>query len=120
MTSFSKQGIRRWSLALALVAALVSPSRADDVDDYVREEMDKRKIPGLAFAVVRDGDVIKQEVHGLASVELGVEVQPETVFLLASIIKTFVSTAILRLVESGELALDDSVTERASARTSRR
>lgn len=47
----------------------------------------------------------------MANVELEVPVQAQTVFLIASITKTFVSAAILSLVEEGSLSLDDPVTK---------
>jgi len=41
---------------LAALLATISPSlRADAIDDYLRREMELRKIPGLAWAVVENG-----------------------------------------------------------------
>ena len=57
---------------LLYVPLSASPARADGVDDYVREQMRLRHVPGLALAVVRDGRVIKES--GYASVELEVPV----------------------------------------------
>ena len=63
------------AFALLLYAPLsVSPARADRVDDYVREQMRLRHVPGLALAVVRDGRIIKESGYGLASIELEVPV----------------------------------------------
>ena len=99
--------IRLTALILAAHAAL----SADAVDDYIHAEMKSRKIPGLALAIVKDGAAVKQEVYGVANVELSTPTQPETVFVLASITKTFVSSAVLMLVEEGKFSLDDSVTK---------
>ena len=94
---------------LLLVALSVSALLADDVDNFIRAEMAKRRIPGLALAIVRDGKVVKQETYGLASVELNVPVRPDTVFMLASLTKAFTGAAVLALVDDGKIALDDPI-----------
>ncbi len=52
-------------LTLSLLALFAA--RADDVDDYIRAEMERQHIPGLALAVVRDGHIEKTAAYGLAS-----------------------------------------------------
>jgi CubicO group peptidase (beta-lactamase class C family) len=84
-------------------------ARADRVDDYVREQMRRRHIPGVALAVVRGGKVIKEQGYGLASVELNVTVTPDTVFEIGSLSKQITAAAIMLLVEDGRLALDDPI-----------
>jgi len=46
--------LRRVPCFLLYVPLSASPARADRVDDYVREQMRLRHVPGLALAVVRD------------------------------------------------------------------
>ncbi|MCB7129449.1 MAG: beta-lactamase family protein [Candidatus Brocadiales bacterium] len=98
-------------LLLLLIVATGASLRADQIDEYVRAEMKHRRIPGMALAIVKDGKVVKQQAYGLASVELNVAARPKTVFLLASLTKTFTSAAILLLIEDGKFSLDDSVTK---------
>jgi CubicO group peptidase (beta-lactamase class C family) len=86
-----------------------SPARADSIDDYIRAEMAKRRIPGLALAVVKAGSVVKMEGYGFANLEHEVPVIPDTVFELASVTKQFTATAIMSLVEDGKLQLDDPI-----------
>ena len=81
----------------------------DDVDRYILEEMEARQIPGLALAVLRDGQVLKMSGYGVASVELAVPVTPTTVFDLASLTKPFTAAAIMLLVEDGKVCLDDPI-----------
>ena len=99
--------VRHAGLLLLLDALLAPGVRADPVDDYVRAEIARRKVPAVSLAVVKDGEVIKTAAYGLADLELDVPATPETVFQIQSITKTFTSTAILMLVEEGKLALDD-------------
>ena len=86
-------------------------TQADEVDDYIKNEMKKRQIPGLALAVVKDGKVIKGKGYGLANVELDVSVTPDSVFELASVTKQFTATAIMMLVEEGKVGLDDKISK---------
>lgn len=96
-------------LATALAGASWMPARADAVDDLVTAEMQKSHLPGLAVAVLRDGQIVKTAAHGLADLELDVPVTTKTVFQIQSITKTFTSAAILLLAEEGKLALADPV-----------
>ena len=91
-------------LGCALVAA---PVCGDEVDDYVRAAMEKENIPGIAIAVVRDGEPASVRGYGLANIELEVPVTPETIFQTASVGKQFTAAGILLLAEEGKLTLDD-------------
>lgn len=81
------------------------------VDAYVRMEMSRQKIPGLALAVMRDGTIIKAEGYGLSNVELNVPVAPASIFQSGSMGKQFTATAVMMLVEEGRLSLDDKITK---------
>jgi CubicO group peptidase (beta-lactamase class C family) len=94
-----------------LFLSFISTARADQVDDYLKRAMQKRRIPGLALAVVKDRQVIKAQGYGVASLETETPVTPETVFELASITKTFTATAIMMLVEKGKVGLDDPISK---------
>lgn len=97
----------RLLLALALLALLVCPVRADEVDDVVAAAMKEQQIPGLAIAVVRDGAPPRLQGYGLANVELQVPVTADTVFQSGSVGKQFTAMAVLLLADEGKLQLDD-------------
>jgi D-alanyl-D-alanine carboxypeptidase len=82
---------------------------ADPVDTYITAEMTKRRIPGLALVVVKDGKVVKIQGYGLANLEHDIPVTPETVFELASVTKQFTASAIMLLAEEGKVGLDDQI-----------
>ncbi|HWT01253.1 MAG TPA: serine hydrolase domain-containing protein [Pyrinomonadaceae bacterium] len=100
-------------LAFAALALFCfrGPAAADAVDDFVTSQMQKRHIPGLSLAVVKDGKVVKMRGYGLASVELGVPATEESVYQLASMTKSFTATAVMMLVEEGKLGLDDKISQ---------
>jgi len=95
------------------ICVLLAHAQAPDaaVDEYIRSEMQKRKIPGLALLVVRDGQTVKSQGYGFSNVELQVPVKPETIFQSGSMGKQFTATAIMMLVEEGKLTLDDPLTK---------
>ena len=104
---------RRFSrVSLLILVYLLAVPRlfADSVDDYLREQMNSRHIPGLVLLVLKDGKVIKQQPYGLANVELRVPTRNDSVFPLASVTKVFTATAVYLLVQEGKLHLDDRVT----------
>ena len=65
--------------------------------------------PGAAVIAQRDGKTILRKGYGLASVELGIKVDPSMAFGLASVTKPITAVAVMMLVEAGKLGLDDSV-----------
>src|SRR5262249_18758150 len=101
---------KHFSLLVILPLLLQTTAvRADKVDDYVKAEMRKQRIPGLSLAVVKEGKVIKAEGYGRANVEHNVPAQPETVYKIASVSKQFIATGIMLLVQEGKIGLDDKV-----------
>ena len=99
----------RTLLALILLARVAA--RADDVDDYIQAEMKRQHIPGLALAVVKQGQVEKSAGYGLANVEWNAPVRADTVFQIQSVTKTFTASAVMLLVEEGKIGLDDKITK---------
>lgn len=90
-------------------STFVAAAQSDAIDDYVRAEMDRRHIPGLSLAVMRNNTVVKLGHYGLADVELNVPVTGDTKFEIASMTKQFTAAAILLLAEEGKLGLDDPI-----------
>jgi CubicO group peptidase (beta-lactamase class C family) len=94
-----------------LVAALfASPAaRADQVDSYLRSQMQQHRIPGLTLKIIRDDRAIKTAAYGLANIELNVPAKPETVFEIGSVTKQFTAAGILLLAQEGKLSVDDKI-----------
>ena len=65
--------------------------------------------PGCAVGIVRGGELVLHRQAGLASLELGVPLGPETCFRIASVTKQFTCAAILLLAAEGKLSPDDEV-----------
>ena len=50
------------------------------LDQYIAGEMQRKHIPGLSLAVVKDGTIVIEKSYGLANVELGGETRTRTAF----------------------------------------
>ncbi len=65
--------------------------------------------PGATLGVVRGGVLALHESAGLASIEHGVPIGPETRFRIASVSKQFTCAAILLLAAEGRLSVEDPI-----------
>jgi len=66
--------------------------------------------PGLAVAVVKDGEIVFSRGYGFADVEKQIYIDPAaTVFEYGSISKMFVYISVMQLVEQGLLNLDADI-----------
>lgn len=94
-----------------LFVSTVSAQATDKIDDYIREEMQKSNIPGIALAVIKEGKLVKSKTYGLANIETNTSVTPETVFKIGSISKPIIAMGIMLLVEEGKINLDDKISQ---------
>ena len=73
--------------------------------------MAKYQAIGASVAVVKGNDIVYSHSFGLKDVETGEKLETDDVFRIASISKSFVTTGIMQLVETGKLSLDDDVSD---------
>ena len=82
------------------------------LDGLLAAEMADKHIPGAMVAVVEDGRLLLAKGYGYANLEGQVPVDPErTLFRVASNSKLFTWTAVMQLVEQGQLSLDTDINE---------
>ena len=74
-----------------------------DLERLITEAMDEWKVPGLAVAVVQNGEVALVRAYGLRDVEAGLKVTTETQFLICSITKSFTATGLALLMDERRL-----------------
>lgn len=99
---------RLW-LGLALSTAAIGAMHADEVDDFVATQMAAQHIPGLSLAVLKGGQPLKVKSYGVANLELGTPVTPESVFMIGSLSKQFIAAGVVLLSREGRVGLEDSV-----------
>jgi len=113
--------LRSSAICVAFLAALfIAPTVATsqtgiDVPELaaceglISEFMAKEGIPGLSFALAREGRTVYSRGFGKADLARSEDTQPYHMFRLGSIGKSITSIALYRLIEAGALSLDDKV-----------
>ncbi len=81
----------------------------DQIDAYIAREMQARRIPGVAIAVIDKGKVILKKAYGTANLETDTPVKTGSIFQVASVTKQFTAAAIIMLVEEGKVRLDGPI-----------
>jgi CubicO group peptidase (beta-lactamase class C family) len=112
--------VQRTMLSVVLLVFLFtltfSPVRAQSIipaeagpflDELVLAQMQEHNLPNAAIALVANGEVIHLNGYGFADLERQIPVDAaETLFRTGSVAKLFTWTAVMQLVERGELELD--------------
>jgi CubicO group peptidase (beta-lactamase class C family) len=75
------------------------------LDDQLPALLQKHDVPGAAWAVLHDGEVV-DGAAGLLSRTTEVEATPDSVFQIGSITKLWTSTLVMQLVDEGLVDLD--------------
>lgn len=101
--------------ALLLLPAPVHPQTGIAVpelaafDRFMTEFIERWHIRGGSLAIAKDGRLVFARGYGLADVEAGAPVEPESLFRISSVSKTLTSAAIHQLAGQGRLDLDARV-----------
>src|SRR5215813_10504490 len=113
--------MRRIALALLLFSAFItaasarqknSPATAfDRVREFIKQQLTERRLPSIAVAVARDGQIIWEEAFGWADSEKRIPATAHTMYSLASISKPFTATGLMILKERGRIELDRPINE---------
>ncbi len=97
-------------LAFAVTRVIVADDQAlGPKIDALFNEHNSWDRPGLAVAVVKDGQPIYARGYGCANLEYDIPITPSTIFHVASVSKQFTCFAVVLLAEEGKLSLDDDV-----------
>lgn len=83
----------------------------EQLPGLVETAMTETGVPGVAVAVVHEGEVVFAEGFGVRSVETGDAVDADTAFQIASLSKSVGATVISRSVGEGAIAWDDPIVE---------
>lgn len=79
------------------------------IEKLYREFAEQNNIPGLAFGLVVDGELVLKGNYGYTDIANKTPVTSSTLFRIASMTKSFTAMAILHLRDQGRLQLDDPV-----------
>ena len=98
-----------WVVALRAAAL---PEALGDLDDFVARAQQEFAVPGIALAIVQDGEVIAARGYGVRELGKPAAVDAHTVFAIASNTKAFTAASLAILVDEKKLAWNDRVVER--------
>src|SRR5665647_413932 len=105
--------VLRVSIGL-LAAAALCPAQGyvDQVVERARKEFD---VPGIAVAIVKDGNVVLAKGYGVREHGESAPVTAQSLFRIASNTKAFTTAALAMLVDEGKIRWDDPVTQHMPA-----
>jgi CubicO group peptidase (beta-lactamase class C family) len=105
--TFSQHGqSTEFTLAHTTDPALAMKRSLEGFDAVVDKAIHDFKVPGLAIAVVKDGEVIYARGFGKRDVEKNLPVTPATLFAIGSCTKAFTTFVMGTLVDEGKLNWD--------------
>jgi CubicO group peptidase (beta-lactamase class C family) len=93
----------------AAATRAAEPSPCAPADAVVETAMTRAHIPGVAVAIVRNGEIVCVRGYGQSNLEWPSPVSPDTVFQTASSTKLYTGALLMRLVQQGRLGLDEPV-----------
>lgn len=85
------------------------PEQLRDFGAYVDSARKTFDVPGIAVAIVKDGQVVMEQGFGLREIGQPQPVDAHTLFAIASNTKAFTAVALQQLAEQGKLKMDDRV-----------
>lgn len=88
---------------------------ARDMERLAEAFLQKKKLPGMAMALVQDGRVLSARGYGVTDIRTGQPVKSDTVFRLASLSKAFAATLTGILVEEQAVGWDTPISKQLPA-----
>jgi methyl acetate hydrolase len=84
---------------------------ARSLDDTLRDSMTRRKIPAVVAMLSTPDKTIYTGAFGKRDATSGINVKPDSIFVIASMTKAITTTAAMQLVEQGKVKLHVPVSE---------
>jgi len=99
-------------LALALAffdaRALLADGSYREIDAYVEQQLKALNVAGASLAILEGDQITHMKGFGVSS-PAGKTPTPQTLFYICSLTKSFTALAVMQLVESGKIELDERV-----------
>ena len=97
------------AVTTAVNEAAALPAQLQDLDAYVEGVRKQFDVPGIALAIVKDGQVVFERGYGVRELGQPAPVDARTLFAIASNTKAFTTASLSILADEGKLSLDDRV-----------
>jgi CubicO group peptidase (beta-lactamase class C family) len=96
-------------ICLLATESIAQPHSLGDRVDAIFAEWNTTSSPGCALAVVKDGHIVYERGYGMANLELGIAITPQSIFDIGSVSKQITAMTILLLEQEHKLSLDDEI-----------
>ncbi|HEY8880060.1 MAG TPA: serine hydrolase domain-containing protein [Roseateles sp.] len=114
--------MRHSSIPVAVLLSLLTgagqagqPATPAAMAAYANQLLDAQKIaadgPGVTVLVARGDQLLYKSARGMASIELGVPMQPDQLMRIGSVTKQFAAAALLKQIDEGKAALGDPLSK---------
>ena len=90
---------------------MISKEKCKTIEKMLVSEMVRENTPGLSISMVNDHEVLYSAAFGSSNLAKHLPVTTNTLFVLASVTKSFIVMAILKLYELKKLDLFDPITK---------
>lgn len=87
------------------------PDNLQHLPDTIEQALTQFHTPGMSVGIIKDGEVVYLNGHGLRDVANQLPVEPDTWFRLASTSKAFTATTVAQLVDEKVLSWDTRVSD---------
>ena len=103
--------LARVILVLGVGAASAASAPRGSIEAFIDSAMPASGVPGVAYAVVAEGDVAPAGARGVVELGGDTAVTADTPFVIGSISKSMTALAVMQLVEAGKIDLDTDLSQ---------
>lgn len=89
------------SFQLTIVFSLFLSLNAQTLDELILDEVQSLGLPGVAAGIIKDGSLVYEGYFGTANASTNTPVSEDVSFMLASVSKLYVHTAVIICLEKG-------------------
>lgn len=82
-----------------------------DVEAEILKEMSTAQIPSIVACVISNNEIVWEGIYGFADISESRLTSRQTSYTLMSISKLFLATAVMQLLESGRINLDEDINQ---------
>src|SRR6516162_1727640 len=107
-------GLLQGLLLASLILSMGTSEHAQDtgvssrrIDEVLRKAVEEQRLPGVVAMVAQEETVVYQGAFGKQYAAKGVPMATDSIFRIASMTKAVTSVAVMQLVESGRVKLDE-------------
>ncbi len=106
---YDKEGKKFGVIPEQLTDALTADLDSLMLDSIIIAYKNSQSIPGIATMIIKENEIIWNKNYGYRNLQNQLPVEDSTLFLMASVSKTFVATAVMQLWENGMIDLQGNI-----------